>query len=137
MSKWHSKNKSTKCSFKITIKKRQVYIDVRWTWIWNQYIYLGIWNDGRNKIKVLPSFLLVTRLNSQNRNETDFINEYWHIKLYMNIGVSYWQNWNLDPTKMKFFTLLNLLTRLLTSKHLKLFSKYLVLRNGAMWKRAF
>ena len=28
---------------------------------------------------VLPSFQLATRLNSQNTNETEFINELWHI----------------------------------------------------------
>jgi len=34
----------------------------------------------------LPSFQLATRLNSQNTNETEFINELWHINLFMNIG---------------------------------------------------
>ena len=61
---------STKVSFKITIKNRHVYIDIRWPWKWNQYFYFGIWNDERTKIIFLPSFKLVTRLNSQNRNET-------------------------------------------------------------------
>ena len=60
---------SAKVSFKITIRKRHVYIDIRWPWKWNQYIYLGIWNDERTKIIFLPSFQFVTRLNSQNRNE--------------------------------------------------------------------
>ena len=62
----------TQVSFKITIKKRHVYIDIRWPWKWNQYFYLGIWEDERSKIIFLPSFHFVTRLNSQNRNETSF-----------------------------------------------------------------
>ena len=41
--------------------------------------YLVIWNDDRTKMIVLPSFQLATRLNSQNTNEADFINEIWHI----------------------------------------------------------
>ena len=45
-------------------------IDIRWPWKWIQYFYLGIWEDERSKIIFLPSFQLVTRLNSQNRNET-------------------------------------------------------------------
>ena len=61
---------STKVSFRITIRKRHVYIDIRWPSIWNQYFYLGIWNGERTKIIFLPSFQLVTRLNSQNRNES-------------------------------------------------------------------
>ena len=36
-----------------------------------------------------------------------------------------------------FLTLFQFLTPLLTSKHLKIFSTYLVWRNGTMWKRAF
>jgi len=55
----------------------------------------------------------------------------------MNIGISNWHNWSFDATKMKLFTLFHFLTRLLTSKHLKLFSTYLVGRNGAMWKKFF
>ena len=46
-----------------------------WPWIWNQSFYLGIWIDDRNKIIILPSFQLDTQLNSQNTNETEFINE--------------------------------------------------------------
>jgi len=75
MSKWLAKHISTKVSFNITIRKTHVYIEIRWTWILNQYFYLGIWNDDRTKIIVLPSFQLATRLNSQNTNETEFINE--------------------------------------------------------------
>ena len=31
-------------------------------------------NDDRTNIIVLPSFQLVTRINSQNKNETEFVN---------------------------------------------------------------
>ena len=73
MSKWLAKHISTKVSFKITIRKRHVHIDIRWPWKWNQYFYLGIREDERSKIIFLPSFQLVTRLNSQNRNETSLL----------------------------------------------------------------
>ena len=43
---------------------------IRWPWKWKQDLYLGIWEDERSKIIFLPSFQLVTRLNSLNRNET-------------------------------------------------------------------
>ena len=65
-----AKHISTKVSFKISNRKTHVYIDIRWTWIWNQYFHLGIWNVERTKIIFLPLFQLVRRLNSQNRNET-------------------------------------------------------------------
>ena len=68
-SKWLAKHISTKVSLKITIRNRHVYIDIRWLWKWNQYFYFGIRNDQSTKIIFLPSFQLVTRLNSQNRNE--------------------------------------------------------------------
>ena len=35
---------------------------------------LGIRNNDRTKMIVLPSFQVATRLNSQNTNETGFIN---------------------------------------------------------------
>jgi len=66
---------------------------------------LSIRNGDRTKILVLPSFLLATRLNSKNRNETEFINEISHINLYMNIGTSNWNNWSFNATKMNFLTL--------------------------------
>ena len=34
---------------------------------------MGIWNDDRIKIIFFPSFQFVTRLNSQNRNETSIL----------------------------------------------------------------
>ena len=73
MSKSPAIQVSTKVSFKITIRKRYVYTDIRWPWKWNQYFYLGIWEDESSKIIFLPSFHLVTRLNSQNRNETSLL----------------------------------------------------------------
>ena len=63
----------TQVSFKIIIRKRHVYIDIRWPWKRNQYFYLGIWEEERPKIIFLPSFQLLTRLNSQNRNETSLL----------------------------------------------------------------
>jgi len=50
-------------------------------------ISVGIWINNRNKMIVLPSFQLATRLYSQNTNESSFMNELWHINLYMNIGI--------------------------------------------------
>ena len=70
MSKWLAKHISTRVSFKITIRKRHVYIDIRWPWKWKQYFYLGIWEDERSKIIFLPSFQLVTPFISLNSNET-------------------------------------------------------------------
>jgi hypothetical protein len=102
ISKWLAKHISTKVSFKITITKRHVNIDIGWPWIWNQYFYLGFWNDDRTKIIVLPSFQLVTRINSQNRNESEFINVIGIIILYMNIGISNWYNWSFDPRIWSF-----------------------------------
>jgi len=79
MSKWPAKHIITKVSFKISIRKTHVYIDIRWHWVWNQYSYLGVWYDDRTKIIVFPSFQVATRLNSQNTNETEIINELLHI----------------------------------------------------------
>ena len=107
ISKWLAKHISTNVSFKLTIRKMYVYIDIGWPWIWNQYFYLGIWNDDRTKIIVLPSFQLVTRINSQKRNETEFINVLWQIILYMNIGISNWHNWNIDPRIWNFLLYLS------------------------------
>ena len=110
MSKWLAKHISTKVSFKITITKRHVYIDIRWPWKWNQYFYLGIWEDERSKIIFLPSFQLVTRLNSQKKNETSLLINPDKINLYMNNSISNWNNSSFDSTKMKFFTLFQFLS---------------------------
>ena len=112
----------TQVSFKITIRKRHVYIDIRWPWKWNQYFYLGIWEDESSKIIFLPSFQLVTRLNSQNRNETSLLINSDSLNLYMNISISNLHYSSFDSTKMKFFTLFQFLSRLLTSNHFNLIS---------------
>jgi hypothetical protein len=119
ISKWLAKHISTKVSFKITIRKRHVYIDIRWPWIWNQQFCLGIWIDDRTKMIILPSFQLATRLNSQNTYENIFHNEIWHINLYMNIGISNWHNWSYYTMRLKFMNLYHFFTRILTSKHMK------------------
>ena len=137
MSKWLANNISTNVSFKFTIRKRHVYIDIGWPWIWNQYFYLGIWNDDRTKIIVLLSFQIVTRINSQNRNQTVFINVFLLITLYMNMSISNWHYSSLERTNMLFFTLFQFLTRFLTYKNLTFVSTYLVVQNGAMWKTCF
>ena len=67
MSKWLAKDISTKVSFKITIRKIHVYIDIVWPWIWKQCFYLGIWNDDRTEMIVLASFHFATRLNSETQ----------------------------------------------------------------------
>ena len=74
----------------------------------------AIWEDELSKIIFLPSFQLFTRLNSHNRNETSLLMNS-DILLYMNISISNWHNSSFDSTKMKFFTLFQFLTRLLTS----------------------
>ena len=112
----------TQVSFKITIRKRHVYIDIRWPWKWNQYFYLGIWEDERSKIIFLPSFQFVTRLNSQTRNErslsmdSDTLICIWILAFPIGIiQVSTTRKWS-------FFTLYQFLSRLLTSNHFNLIS---------------
>ena len=121
MSKWLVKHISTKVIFKITIRKRHVYIDIRWPWKWNHYFYLGIWEVERSKIIFLPSFQLVTQLYSQNRNETILLMNsetlicIWILTFPISlIQVSTSRKWN--------FTLFQFFTRLLTSNHFNLFS---------------
>jgi len=121
MSKWLATHRSTNVSFKVTIRKRHVCIDNRWPWEWNRYFYLGIWNDERTKIIFLPSFQLVTLLNSQNRNETsiliksDTLISTWI--LVFPIGIIH-----VSTLRNEYFTLFQFLTRLLISKHLNLIS---------------
>ena len=121
MSKWLVKHISTKVIFKITIRKRHFYIDIRWPWKWNQYFYLGIWEVERSKIILLPSFQLVTQLYSQNRNETILLMNsetlicIWILTFpIVLIQVSTSRKWN--------FTLFLFFTQLLTSNHFNLFS---------------
>ena len=113
---------STKVFFKITIRKRHVYFDIRWPWKWNQYFYLGIRKDESTKRIFLLSFQVVTRLNSQNRNETillknsDTLIYIWMLAFPIGIiQVS-------TPRKWGFFPLFQFLTRLLTSNHFNLMS---------------
>jgi hypothetical protein len=61
-----------------------------------QFFYLGISNNYRTNIIVLPSFQLATQFTSQNTNETEFINEHLHINLFINIGISNWHNYSFD-----------------------------------------
>ena len=77
---------------------------------------ISIWQFEKMNVQnnILPSFQLVTRLNSQNRNETSLLMKS-DINLYMNISISNWHNSSFDSTKMKYFTLFQFLTRLLTS----------------------
>ena len=78
MSKWLAKHISFKVSFKITIRKRHVYIDIRWPWKWNQYFYLGIWVDeSSKKIFFLFSARYTIKLTEEKWNK--FINDLWHI----------------------------------------------------------
>ena len=79
MSKWLAKHISTNVSFKITTRKRHIYIKFGGPWIWNQCFYLGIWNDVRNEMILLRWFQLATRSISQNKNETEFYNALWYI----------------------------------------------------------
>ena len=79
MSKWLAKHISTKDSFKITIRKRHVYIDIRWPWKWNQYFYLGIWGGERSKIIFLPFISARYTIKFTEQKWNKFINELWHI----------------------------------------------------------
>ena len=121
MSKWLAKHISTKVSFKITIRKRHVYIDIRWPWKWKQYFYLGICEGERSKIIFLPSFQLVITLNSQNRNEkillmnSDTLICIW-ILVFPN-GI-----YEIRLHENEVFTLFQFLTRLPTSNNFNLIS---------------
>jgi hypothetical protein len=91
ISKCIAKHIITKVSFKITIRKRHVYFVIGWPWIWNQCFYLGIWNDDRTKMIVLPSFQPATRLNSQKKMKLHLLmNTYtliWWWILVIPIGI--------------------------------------------------
>jgi len=56
---------------------------------------ISIWES---ELIVLPSFHLATRLNSQNTNDIEFNNEFWHINSFLNIGNSNWRNSSFDHT---------------------------------------
>ena len=122
ITKWLAKHISNKVSFKINIRKRHIYIDIRWPWKWNQYFYLGVWEDERSKLIFLHSFQIVTRLNPQNRNETNLLmNSYTLIcKWILAFPVGIIQV--STPRKWGFFTWIQFLSRLLTSNHFNLIS---------------
>ena len=76
-------------------------------------------------------------LNSKNQYMKQIQNELWNLNLYMNTSISNWHIWNIDPTEMRVLPFFQFDTKLLTSKHPKLFSTLLVERNGAVWKSCF
>jgi len=45
---------------------------------------------------------LSTQLNSQNPFDNEVHNEIWHINLYRNTGISNWNVWSIDQTKMRY-----------------------------------
>jgi len=135
MTKWLAKHINTRDSFKITSKKGNLFIDIGWPWIWNQCFYLGIWNDGRSKVIVLPSFQLATRLNSQTQmNLSLLINSDTLIFswiLVVPIGII-----EVSILRKCFFWLYSVpytITDLQATEN----STYLVGRNGTMWKTCF
>ena len=87
MSKWLAKPISTKDSFKITTRKRHVYIDIGLTLKRNQCFYLGIWNNDRTKMRVLPYFQVATRLNSQKQMKLSLLMNSYSL-IFMNIRIS-------------------------------------------------
>ena len=103
MSKQLAKHINTKVSFKINIRKRHVYTDIRWPWKWNRYFYLGIWEEEGSKIIFLAFFSARYTIKFTEQKWNKFINELWHINLYKNISISNWHNSSFDYTKMKFF----------------------------------
>ena len=103
MSKWLAKHIRTKVSFKITIRKRLVYIDIGWPWKWNQYFYLGIWENEGSKIIFLPSFQHVTRLNSQNRNETSLLLNFYTLICIWILAFPIWIIQVSTPRKWSFY----------------------------------
>jgi len=115
-----AKHTSTKVSFKITIRRTHVYIDIRWPWKRNQYFYLWIWNVERTRLIFLPSFQLVTPLNSQNRNETSLLMKTYTLIctwiLVYPIGIIQVST----PRKWILFTLFQFLIQILTSNHLSI-----------------
>ena len=122
MSKWLAKHISTKVSFKITIRKRHIYIDISWTWKRNQYFYLGISGDEHSKIVSLPSLQLVTRLNSQKRNETSLLMDSDTLNCIWILAFPIGKIQFSTPRKLFLFTSFQFLSRLLNSNHFNLIS---------------
>ena len=103
VSKLLAKHISTKVSYTIAIRNRHVYIDIRLRLIWTNISGWDIWNDNSTKMIVLLLFQLFTLLNSQITYEIEILSELWHINLYMNIRITNWHIWSIDPKKMKFW----------------------------------
>ena len=106
---------------KLLLGKDMFTLTFVWPWKWNQYFYLGIWEDVHSKIIFLPSFQYVTRLNSQNRNETSLLmNPDTLICIWIlafPIGII-----QVSTPRKCSFTLFQFLSRLLTSNHFNLIS---------------
>ena len=121
MSKWLAKHITTKVSFKITIRKRDVYIHSLTTKMKTVFLfgYLKIWTIYNS---IFAFFSARYTINFTEQKWNKFINEFWHINLYMNISNSNWHNSSFYSTKMKFFIFFQFLTRLLTSNHFNLIS---------------
>ena len=71
-------------------------------WMWTSITWWHILNDDFIKMGALPLFQLATRWNTQKPYETDIHNEFREINLYMNIGISNWIFWSIDPRKWRF-----------------------------------
>ena len=74
--------------------------------------YLKIWTTYNN---IFAVFSARYTINFTEQKWNKYINELWYINLNMNISISNWHNSSFNSTKMKFFTLFQFLTRLLTS----------------------
>ena len=136
ISKLLGKHICTIVSFKITIRKYMftlTFVDLE------NETSISIWVFEKmnvlKKLFLLFSTRYTIKLTEEKWNK--FINELWNINLYMNIRVTNWHIWSNDPRKMNFLTSFHFDTRLLTSKHIKLFSTYLVQRNNTMSKTCF
>jgi len=106
MSKWLAKHISTKVSFKITVRKIHVYIDIRWPWIWNQYFYLGIWNDDRRFVFISSPYTIKIRTHRKMilLINTDTLNCIWILVFpFRIIEVSTTRIWSLSL----YFSFLN------------------------------
>ena len=100
--KWLPKHISIKVSFKITIRKRHIYMT-----------FVDIENENSNsiwefeKMNVLKQYFCIfsARYTFKFTEEKwkKFINEIWHINLYMNISNSNWHNLSFDSTIMNYY----------------------------------
>ena len=136
ISKRLAKHISTKVSFKITTRNRHVYFDIGWTWIWNQCLYLGIWNDDRTKMMVCLHFISLhyeihkTQIKLSLLIHSDNLICLW--LLVFPIGIIQFRR-----QKNVVFDYISVPYTITDPKQLKLFSTYLVGRNGTMWETWF